>query len=72
MARYVTDAYRPKEPPYQNINSLELKTKELLGFHSGCHGNWVTIITRYVADAYCLKEAPYQILTQYDLRQRIY
>ena len=63
MARYAADSYHPKEPPYQNINSLQLKTKELLGFHSGCHGNSVTIITRYVADAYCLKEALYQIRT---------
>ena len=43
------------------MSSLQRKTKELLGFQSGCYGNWVTIITRYVAVAYRLKEAPYQI-----------
>ena len=38
-----------------------LRTKELLTFHSGCHGNWVTIATRYVADAYGSKGPTYQI-----------
>ena len=40
------------------MNSMQFKTKELLRFQSGCHGNWVTIATRYVVDAYCLKEPP--------------
>ena len=43
------------------MNLNRLKTKELLTFHSGCHGNWVTIATRYVADAYRFKELTYQI-----------
>ena len=43
--------------PHKNMNSNRLKTKELLTFHSGCHGNWITIATRYVADA---KEPPYK------------
>ena len=44
-----------------NMNSMRLKTKELLRFQSGCHGNWVTIATRYVVDVYCLKEPLCQI-----------
>ena len=32
--------------------SVRPKTKELVKFHSGCHGNPVTIAMRYVADAY--------------------
>ena len=35
-----------------NMGSIGLKTKELLTYHCGCHGNPVTIATRYVADAY--------------------
>ena len=35
-----------------NVNSTWLKTKELLTYYYGCHGNLVTIATRYVADAY--------------------
>ena len=54
------------------MNSNRLKSKELLTFHSGCYGNWVTIATRYVADAYHSKETPYQILSQIDLKQRSY
>ena len=49
-----------------NINSIRLKTNELLMFHSGCHGNQVSIATRYEADAYCPREAPYKIWSQYD------
>ena len=55
-----------------NIQSIKLKTKELLTYLCGYHGNLVIIATRYVADAYCPKEAPRQILSQYDLRQRCY
>ena len=54
------------------MDSIQLKTKELLTYHCGYHGNLVTIATRYVADAYRLIEPPYQIWTQYDLRQRTY
>ena len=52
--RYAADAYLPKEPP--NMDSFQLKTRELLTYHCGCHGNLVTIATRYVADAYPLIE----------------
>ena len=52
------------------MDSIQLKTNELLTYYGGCHGNLVTIAMRFVADAYCPKEAPYQIWTQYDLRQR--
>ena len=44
-----------------NMNSLQSKTNELLMFHSGCHGNQVSIVMRYEADAYCPKETPYEI-----------
>ena len=43
------------------MNSIRLKTKELLRFHFGCHSNQVTIATRYLADAHDPKVAPYQI-----------
>ena len=46
-----------------HMDSIGLKTKELLTYYCGCHGNLVTIAMRYVADAYC----PYQIWTQYNL-----
>ena len=35
-----------------NMDSIQLKVKELLRFHSGCHGDQVTIATKYLADAY--------------------
>ena len=38
--RYVTNAHCPKEALY---NSIRLKTKELLTYHCGCHGNLVTL-----------------------------
>ena len=44
-----------------NLNSIRLKTKELLRFHSCYHGDLATIATRYVADAYCLRKPWYQI-----------
>ena len=52
-----------------NMDTIQLKTKELLTYHCGCLGNLVTMANRYVADAYCPKEPPYQIWTQYNLRQ---
>ena len=70
--RFVANVYCPREPPYFDMDSIELKTKELLTYYSGCHGNLVTIAMRYVADAYCPKEPPYQIWTQYNLRQVSY
>ena len=51
------------------MDTIRLKTKELLTYHCGCLGNLVTMAARYVASAYCLKESPYQIWTQYNLRQ---
>ena len=54
------------------MDSIQLKKKELLTYHCGCHGNLVTIATRYVDDVYCPIEPPYQIWTQYGLRQRSY
>ena len=56
------------------MDSIVLKTKELLTYHYGCHSNPVTIATRYaadadhpkkgsmyVADAYYPKKGSYQI-----------
>ena len=54
------------------MDSIQLKIKELLTYHCGCHGNLVTIAMRYVADAYRPKEPLYQTWTQYDIRQRSY
>ena len=47
-----------------NMNTIQPKTKELVTYYCGCHGNHgnlVTIAMRYVADAYCPKETPCQI-----------
>ena len=55
-----------------HMDSIRLKTKELLTYYCGCHGNLIAIATRYVVDVYCPKEPPYQIWTQYNLRQRSY
>ena len=54
------------------MNSILLKTNELLSFHCGCYGNMVTIAAVYVADAFYPKEALCQIWTWYHLRQRSY
>ena len=43
------------------MKSIWPKTKKLLRFYSGCHGNQVTIAMRYEADAYHPKEEPYQM-----------
>ena len=40
-----------------NINTTQLKTKELLRYHCSCHGNLVAVAMKYAADVYCLKEA---------------
>ena len=55
-----------------NMNSNWFKRKELLRFHSGCDGNWITLATRCLADAYHSKEPPYQTWAQIDLKQRSY
>ena len=54
------------------MDSIQLKTKELLTYHCGCHGILVTIATRYVADANRLIKPSYQMWAQYDSRQRSY
>ena len=41
---------------YDYMTSILLKTKELLRYLCGCHGNIVTITTEYVADAYYPKD----------------
>ena len=52
------------------MNSNQRKTKELLTFHSGCHGNWVTIAMRYVPDAYCSRNLHVKYELNNNLRQR--
>ena len=44
-----------------NVDSIWLKTRELLTYHCGCHSNLVIIATRYEADVYHPKKGPYQI-----------
>ena len=44
-----------------NMNSIQLKTKELLKFYFGCHDNYVFMARRYIASAYYPNEGPYQI-----------
>ena len=39
-----------------NKNSVSLKTKELVIYHCGGHGNTVTISTEYVVDTYYTKK----------------
>ena len=68
----MADAYHPKKPSISNMNSIRLKTNELLMHNFGCHGKLVSIAAMYMAEAYRPKEHPYQIWTQYDLRQRSY
>ena len=51
------------------MDSIRPKTKELVTFSCGCHGNLVTIAMRFVANAYCNKEPPYQIWNQYNSLQ---
>ena len=47
----------PKNP-MPNMDLIRPKTKELLSYYCGCHGNLVTIATRHVADAYRPIEPP--------------
>ena len=48
----------PKNLPIPNMDSIRPKTKELMIYYCGCHGNLITIAMRYMADAYCPKEVP--------------
>ena len=41
----------------QDMSLIPLKTKELCGYHCGCHDNIVTIASMYLADAYYPKES---------------
>ena len=50
-----------------NINSITIKTKELLRYHCGYHGKIVTIATGHSGDAYFLNEDLRQIETHYFL-----
>ena len=40
-----------------NMNSIHLKTKDLLRYHCSCDGNLVAVAMKYAADACCPKEA---------------
>ena len=48
-----------------NMNSIDLKTKELLRYmyHCSFHGNLVDMVFKYAADAYC----PKNLNTKYEL-----
>ena len=46
-----------------NMGSIRPKTKELLTYYCGCHGNLVTIAARYVVDAF----VPRNLHTKYGL-----
>ena len=47
-----------------NVNSIQLRTNELLTYHCGCHGSLVTIATKYVV-VLIIYEAPCQIFSKY-------
>ena len=55
-----------------NMNSIQLETKQLLRFHSSCHGNYVCMAMSNVVFACPLKEPPCQIQTQYNLKPASY
>ena len=40
-----------------NMNSIHLKTKELLRYNYSFHGNLVAVALKCAADAYCPNEA---------------
>ena len=40
-----------------NINSIHLKTKELLRYHCSFYGNLVAVALKYAAGAHCPNEA---------------
>ena len=40
-----------------NMNSVHLKTKELLRYHCSFHGNRIAVALKYAAAAYCPNEA---------------
>ena len=44
-----------------HMSLILLKTKELLRYHCGYHGNIITIATGYLGDAYFPSEALCQI-----------
>ena len=57
----MADAYSPTESFLANMNSIQLKSKDLLRFHYGYHVEQVSIATRYIADGCCIREPQYQI-----------
>ena len=40
-----------------NMNSLDLRTKELLRYYCSFHGNLVAVALKYAVDAYCPKNS---------------
>ena len=40
-----------------NMNSIHLKSKELLRYHCSSHGNLVAVALKYAVDAYCPKKS---------------
>ena len=51
------------------MNSIQVNTKELKRFHSGCHGNLLAVEMKKVAGAYCPKKPSWLDMT---IRQRSY
>ena len=54
------------------MDSIRPKTKELMTYYCGCHGNLVTIAIRFVANVYCpiqnmdsIQLKPNELLTYY-------
>ena len=52
-------------PSFRNLlakmNSTQVNTKELMRFHSGCHGNLLAVEIKKVVGAYCPKKPSWQI-----------
>ena len=61
-----------KEKLIPNMNSIWLKTIELLMYCCGCHSKLIIIALMYVSEAYHTKESWYHIWTQYDTKQMIW
>ena len=42
------------------MNSIQVNTKELVRFNSGCHGNLLAVEVKKVVGAYCPKKPSWQ------------
>ena len=43
------------------MNSIQVNTKELIRFQSGCHGTFLAVEMKKVVGAYCPKKHSWQI-----------